>query len=261
MPKPNSAHITFVLDRSGSMQNKKEPTIAGFNKFIEEQKAVPGECTATLLQFDYPRQHEYVYRRLPLANAPALTEETFKPRGNTALVDAIGHAIDDTGADLAALAESERPAQVYVVILTDGEENASAEYQMTAQSAKPAWWNAVYGYNPANAKRYVSYAEPKRKIVADMIQHQKDKYNWQFIFLGADQDAIQTASKLNIGAGQTMSYAGGTKGTMNTYSAAACSVTQSRMTGQDLGQFTKLMREQALEKDDDQQDGSTPSKP
>lgn len=249
MTKPNAAHITFVLDRSGSMASQKEQTIAGFNTFLDEQKKVPGDCTVTLLQFDYPSHLEYVYKNKPLAEAPALNNDNFVPRGSTALVDAIGHAIKDTGRHLASLPAAERPSQVFIVILTDGEENSSTEFVMTKELPPTVTQSYQQMLQQFGGYSHKTYTGPQQEAVADMITHQKEKYNWQFVFIGADQDAIHTASKLNIGLGQTMSYNSSYVGTNNMYKGVSQTMAHARATQSNLQAFTPELREQALEDD------------
>jgi Mg-chelatase subunit ChlD len=171
----NNAHteIVFVLDRSGSMQAMVEPAISGFNRLLREQQQVPGHARFTLVLFD--DRYELPFHSVPIAEVVELDVSTFVPRGSTALLDAIGRTIDDLGSKLAATPEKDRPSQVIIAILTDGEENASTRYS----------WDAV-------AKR---------------IRHQSEKYQWQFLFLGANQDAIATAGKMSIQANNTTNFA------------------------------------------------------
>ena len=171
----NNAHteIVFVLDRSGSMQAMVEPAISGFNRLLREQQQVPGHARFTLVLFD--DRYELPFHSVPIAEVVELDVSTFVPRGSTALLDAIGRTIDDLGSKLAATPEKDRPGQVIIAILTDGEENASTRYS----------WEAV-------AKR---------------IRHQSEKYQWQFLFLGANQDAIATAGKMSIQENNTTNFA------------------------------------------------------
>lgn len=165
--------IVFVLDRSGSMEAMVEPAVSGFNRLLREQQQVPGLARFTLVLFD--DQYELPFHSVPIAEVVELDAESFVPRGSTALLDAIGRTIDDLGKKLAAAPENDRPNQVIIAILTDGEENASHHY---------------------------SWAD-----VAKRIRHQTEKYQWQFMFLGANQDAIATAGRMNIHAANTTNFA------------------------------------------------------
>jgi hypothetical protein len=185
MTRPDYTDISFVLDRSGSMESVKGPTVAAFNQFLASQREAPGHARMTLVQFD--DQYEIVYRGIPLAETVELTMQTFTPRGSTALLDAIGRTIIDSGARFASLAEHDRPGVVLFVIQTDGHENASREFTMDRINA--------------------------------MIAEQRDKYAWQFVFLGANQDAIATASAMNIGAAQALAYSAHAKGTAGAFDA------------------------------------------
>ncbi|MDP2692874.1 MAG: VWA domain-containing protein [bacterium] len=185
--KTNYSHIAVILDRSGSMSSVKEATIAGFNDFLDKQKKTPGEATISLHQFD--DVYETVYDFANLQYAPLLNETTYQPRNSTALLDAIGKTINNLGVRLGAMTENERPERIIVVIQTDGYENASKEYT-------------------------------KDKI-NELIIHQRDKYNWQFLFLGANQDAIMTASSIGIQANKSMTYDHSSVGTSNMYMAAS----------------------------------------
>lgn len=197
MPNPNSTLIAVVLDRSGSMANVVADTIGGFNTFLAEQRKNPvDDCRLSLVQFD--NEYMVVHENRPLAEVPDLTTETYMPRGGTALLDAIGRTIDDTGRALAAMPESARPGQVVFCILTDGEENASSRYT--------------------------------KEQINEMIRHQTEKYRWQFVFLGANQDAIQAGQAIGVAAANSLSYNGSGRGTAQVFSTIASNVTSYRST-------------------------------
>lgn len=169
---PNLVEIAFVLDRSGSMNSLREQAIAGFNHFLTDQVCQPGEARLTLVLFD----DEYLvpFDAKPVREVAPLSAATYVPRNSTALLDAIGRTIDQLGRRLAGTPEPERPGQVIVAILTDGLENASTLY---------------------------SWAD-----IAARIRHQQEKYNWLFLFLGANQDAIATAARMNIAAADAATF-------------------------------------------------------
>jgi hypothetical protein len=161
----NLTEIAYILDRSGSMQAMVEPAIAGFNQFLREQIDAPGSARLTLVLFD----NEYLVPcdGLPIEEVVDLDTTTYVPRGSTALLDAIGRTINELGARLAAIPESARPGQVIIAIFTDGYENASRQFDLHK--------------------------------INDLITHQRENYNWQFLFLAANQDAIATAAQMGIG--------------------------------------------------------------
>jgi hypothetical protein len=138
--------------------------IGGFNTFLTQQQALPGDARLTLVLFDH--EYQVTHSGVEIRSVPPLDEHTYVPRGMTALLDAVGRTIDDVGKRLAATPEDQRPGKVIVAILTDGMENASRDY--------------------TNAK------------VAAMIRHQQEKYSWEFIFLAANQDAIKAAEAIAI---------------------------------------------------------------
>ena len=171
-----------------------ESTVAGYNKFKAQQLEAPGECLWSEVQFD----NEYL---TTVAPAPAhtvrdLDATTFVPRGPTALYDAIGKTIDAIGKRLSETPTTERPSKVVVVITTDGAENCSKAYSASK--------------------------------VQEMIEHQQQKYNWEFIFMGANQDAILTAGALGIGQAQTLTYAPNSAGTEAAYASVSKAVYRSR---------------------------------
>lgn len=179
-------HICFILDRSGSMYSQAADAIGGFNTFIQSQKALPGKATMSLILFD--NLFEQPYDFTPINMVPELTHETFIPRGGTALLDAVGRAITQTGIKLAAMPESERPGRVLVAVLTDGEENQSHEFSATR--------------------------------IKEMIDHQQTKYAWQITFLSSDIKAAEQALSYGFATGNTRS-AGSIKSAMLGYTLNA----------------------------------------
>jgi len=208
----NFTRIAIVLDRSGSMESCKESTVSGFNEFIRTQQELPGEAMVKLVQFD--DRYETVFD-MNLKLCPELTQNTFVPRGSTALLDAQGRTIVELGKELAALPENERPSKVIVVTLTDGLENASKEYNL--------------------------------ERIGELIREQRDKYNWDFVFLGANQDAIQTAAAMNIPLPSAMSYSTSKAGIAATMAAVSHYVGSARK-GK-AAAFSEEDRKSAMEKD------------
>lgn len=184
--------ITIVLDRSGSMCSVRDDTIGGHNAFLAAQRAEKGgECRVSLVQFD--DAVETVYSSRLAIDAPDLTRDTFVPRACTALLDAVGKTIVATGQRLAAMPEADRPGKVLFVIVTDGGENASKEYSGHSGRAR----------------------------VFDMIKMQRDAFKWDFVFLGANQDAIGAGASLGISAGKSMTYASNTAGTAGAFASVS----------------------------------------
>jgi hypothetical protein len=209
--KDNLTDINVVLDRSGSMSSVRTDTIGGFNTFLKAQKEAVGEANFTLAQFDH--EYEIVHNGVGIQTVPELTAETFVPRGNTALLDAIGRTINETGARLSKLPDDERPAKVIFVILTDGAENASHEFT--------------------------------KQQINEMITKQREVYKWDFVFLGANQDAIAVGTGFGVAAGSTMTYAANTMGTQSVYSSLARNVASYRSGG---------MQGQSIFTDEDRQE-------
>ena len=165
-------HVYFLLDRSGSMQSIKTDTEGGFAAFIDEQRQAPGSCRVTLAQFD--NSYDEVYADLAVADVPALD---LQPRGGTALLDSMGRLITDAGARLARLPEDERPGTVIVAIMTDGHENASREWTHPAIKA--------------------------------LVEQQTSQYGWEFMYMGADQDAIEVGAALGVRRDHSVTYGRG----------------------------------------------------
>ena len=186
--------IAFILDRSGSMQSMRAAAISSFNDFLQEQQADPGINRLTLVLFDdWIETH---FSSIPVSEVIALTDETFVPRGSTALLDAIGETVDILGQRLAAMPEADRPNHVVVAIMTDGEENASERFKWSDISAR--------------------------------IHHQTEKYGWEFLFLGAGADAIATAGKLNIQAANSAQYTADSDGHRAASSSLSRKIASSR---------------------------------
>lgn len=153
--------ITMVIDRSGSMESIRADAEGGINTFIDSQKKESGEALFTLVQFD--TEYEFVHRGVAIGE---VSRYSLVPRGATALLDAVGRAINETGSRLAAMPEHERPGLVVLVIVTDGQENSSKEFN--------------------------------RDKIRQMIEHQQSVYRWQFTFLAANQDAFAEGATLGI---------------------------------------------------------------
>jgi len=194
---PQLTHLLFILDRSGSMEPIAPAAIDGFNSFLRRHLEEPGDARLTLVLFD--DQYEVPCDSIPLAEVLPLNERTYEPRGCTALLDATVRAIDELGSKLAAFPEDQRPGSVIVAILTDGEENASLQH---------TWQD-----------------------VQDRIAHQSKAYQWQFLFLGANQDAIATAAQCGIHANNAATFvadSAGTAASMDTFSRKSASIRKSR---------------------------------
>jgi hypothetical protein len=192
--KKDYTDITLILDRSGSMRSVKDDTIGGVNQYVESQKNGPGECRFSLIQFD--DRYEVVYDGKLINEVEPLTEDTFVPRGYTRLLDAIGKTVNDTGRRLASMSEGNRPDKVIIVIVTDGNENYSKEFS----------WEQI----------------------RNIVDHQKVTYNWEFVFVGANQDAILSGNQLGIGRDRSLNYTANSIGTQSLYKSLATNTLEVR---------------------------------
>lgn len=195
-------HVTFVLDSSGSMSDIRADTIGGFNTFLEDQQDEPGKATVTL--YDFNNNVERIYRGEPIKEAPKLDEETYVPGGQTALHDAITTAVTETDRRIEKLPADIRPDNVIMVALTDGKENAS---------------------------------ETPQDRVRDLVENHRKEHGWEFLFIGANQDAALTASKMGMDAGNSLDY-GPSKGTYAAYQSTSDSISRARESGE-TGGFTE----------------------
>jgi len=203
----NLTEIVCVVDRSGSMGVIQDDARGGFNQFVQDQKKVPGKAKLTLVLFD----NEYIVAHdgLDIQQVPDLTPETYVPRGTTALYDAIGRAVTTVGERLANTPEHERPGKVIVVILTDGQENASQEYN-------------------------------KARIL-EMITHQREVYRWEFMYLSADAAAFADGQAIGINLNVQFDQ----HQVKSSYAFCSSAVAQYRATGHmtndDLGQLNDAL--------------------
>ena len=192
--KNNITELVFILDRSGSMSGLEADTIGGFNSLIEKQKKQDGECYVSTILFD--NDSEVIHDRVRLADVKPMTERDYSVRGCTALLDAIGGAI----CHIANIHKYARPEDVpehtVFVITTDGMENASRCY---------------------DADR-----------VKRMIEHEKEKYGWEFLFLAANIDAVTTAKRFGIAEDRAVNYHADRKGTEIIYESVSEAVGRVR---------------------------------
>lgn len=173
MTDPNKTLIAVVLDRSGSMSSCHAATVEGFNAFVAEQKKLDSDVRLSLYQFDH--DYDVVYENAAVKLLSPMAMDDFVPRGNTALLDAIGKTVVSLGKTLAALPEHERPGKVIVVVITDGQENSSVEFH--------------------------------RSTVKRLIETQEKVYNWRFIFLGANQDGVLAGESMGFSTQRSATYA------------------------------------------------------
>ena len=185
--KKNLTEIVFILDRSGSMAGLEEDTIGGFNAMIEKQKGEAGEAIVSTVLFDH--LSEVVHDRVELQKIRPLTRKEYYVRGCTALLDAVGRAIHHIGNVHKYAREEDRPEKTLFVITTDGMENASREY---------------------------TYDRVRR-----MIGRQKERYGWEFLFLGANIDAAREAARFGIAADRAANYHADHRGTAVIYEAVS----------------------------------------
>ena len=191
--KKNLTELVFILDRSGSMGGLEQDTIGGFNAMLTRQKEQEGEANVTTILFDHEVQ--LLHDRFPLKAVAPLTEKDYYVRGCTALLDAVGGAIHHIGSIHKYARREDVPEKTLFVITTDGYENASRRYD---------------------------YERVRR-----MIERQKEKYGWEFLFLGANIDAAKEAARFGIGADRSVNYKCDEAGTALNYEVigeAVCSV-------------------------------------
>jgi hypothetical protein len=190
----NLTEIICVIDRSGSMSSIKDDAIGGFNSFLKEQQELPGEAKLTLVLFD--DQYDIIYEGVPIEDVKPLTEKTYIPRGMTALLDAVGKTVNTVSSRIAS--SKDITPQVVVAILTDGAENCSKEYT--------------------------------REQITDSITKYKEK-RWEFVFLAANQDAIQSGGSIGIDANRSCNFIATGAGIAKGFSGMSASIASYRSTG------------------------------
>lgn len=181
--KKGLTELVFILDRSGSMSGLESDTIGGYNALLQKQKKEVGEAVITTVLFD--DKYELLHDRINLRGIDSITDKEYFVRGSTALLDAVGKTISKIGNAQKHTAEDERAEHVMFIITTDGMENASREFNY--------------------------------EKIRQMIEHQKSKYGWEFIFLGANIDAIDTAERFGISKDRATNYNADSEGTLLNY--------------------------------------------
>ena len=181
--KNNITEVVFILDRSGSMSGLEKDTIGGFNSLVEKQKKEKGVALVSTVLFD--NHSEVLHDRVPVDKIQPMTDKDYFVRGSTALLDAIGGAIHHIGNVHKYARPEDRPAKTLFIITTDGMENASRRY--TCEKVKA------------------------------MIERQKERYGWEFLFLGANIDAVTTASMFGIESDMAVNYNSDSEGTALNY--------------------------------------------
>jgi len=195
--KKGLTELVFILDRSGSMNGLEADTIGGFNSMIEKQRREDGECFVSTVLFD--DESDVIHDRVSLTDIPKMAEKDYFVRGCTALIDAIGGAIKHIGNIHKYAREEDVPEHTVFIITTDGYENASHKY--TSDEVK------------------------------NMISRQTEKYGWEFIFLGANIDAVQTAATLGIREDRAVNYHADSEGTALNFDVlgdAVCNVREGK---------------------------------
>jgi uncharacterized protein YegL len=203
MTKENFTAIAVIIDASSSMGHLQGETIGSFNQFLADQKIEPGEAAFSLCTFntDYRLVHDFV----PLANVPNLDARTYRPNGMTALLDAMGTTIDSLGAKLANMQEQDRPSKVIVLVITDGEENSSRRFTLDQ--------------------------------IKDKVSHQRDAYSWEFVFMGANIDAIGAGTSMGISASNSVSYDSTVQGTHKLYQSVSSNMRSYRASNSSKADF------------------------
>ena len=196
MANKNLTEMVFILDRSGSMSGLESDTIGGYNSLLKKQRKEVGDATVTTVLFD--DQYEMIHDHAAIRKVKDITSKEYFARGSTALIDAIGKTINHVGNRHKNALDSEVPGKTMIVIITDGYENASREFSLAQ--------------------------------VKQMIERQKEKYGWEFLFLGANIDAVSTAAGFGISADRSVTYQPDSEGTRMNFDAVsnvACCMRQS----------------------------------
>ncbi|MGI6561278.1 MAG: vWA domain-containing protein [Clostridia bacterium] len=195
--KKGLTELVFILDKSGSMSGLESDTIGGYNSMLIKQKAIEGDCRITTVLFNHG--YELLHDRIDIKAVSPITENEYTVGGSTALLDAIGFTIEKIGNVQKHTAEDYRAEKVLFVIITDGQENSSREYSI-------------------------------EKIKA-LIERQKERFGWEFIFLGANMDAVQTAGNFGISSDRALDYLADSEGTTLNFKVMESTITTFREKG------------------------------
>jgi Mg-chelatase subunit ChlD len=206
--------ITFVLDSSGSMSTIEDDTKGGFNSFVREQQEEEGTATVTLYEFN--TTVELLYETIPVAETPKLTSENYSPGGQTALHDAISTAIKSTDENIETMPADDQPDNVVVVTLTDGKENAS---------------------------------ETPQDQVRELVEEYREKHGWEFLFIGANQDAALTAEQMGMDRDKSLSMSQSGEGAQAAYESTSEAISNARQGGQ-TGGYDEQDRQRQRDADD-----------
>jgi len=214
MTKEKETTIYVLIDRSGSMWSIRDDVIGGFNTFLAEQQKLPEKCRMTYVQFD--TYYDRVFHDQDIQRVKPLDEESFIPRGSTALLDAWGKAMSSLQEDLNKLSEGQQPENIIFIVITDGQENASREFT--------------------------------REKLFSMVD-EKTKQGWKFTFLAANQDAVAVGRQYGVSDNSCLSYHSGSKGVKGCFGAVARSVTRSRVNSAEDLSYSEEDRNEAIKKE------------
>ncbi len=210
MMKKGLTELVFILDRSGSMAGLEKDTIGGFNTMLEKQKQAEGEALVSTVLFNH--ETDIIHDRADIQAVPPLTEKDYVPRGSTALLDAVGGAIHHIGNIHKYARAEDVPEHTIFVITTDGMENSSRRY------------------SAEHVKR--------------MIERQKARYHWEFLFLGANMDAVETARRYGIDEDRAVDFYTDTEGVDLEYDVVSATVTSMRSSNRPIGRDWKKRLEE-----------------
>lgn len=237
-PSEETTEIICVLDRSTSIRTSglTERTIEGFNSFLGEQKKLPGKAKLTLCLFDggtsygaiAGKTYEIIHDGIDINAVPELNKITFEPRGMTAMWDAIGATIDNVSVRHSKLKMEEKPDKVVILVMTDGQENSSKEYN--------------------------------QKTVQELIKKHKENDQWAFVFIGANIDVMATGHSMGVSNGNTRSYVANDIGVKSAFFSMSASVSKMRGMSMDSVSYTQDLENLVADTTTTENDKSTDNK-
>lgn len=198
MTDSNKTEVVMIIDRSGSMFPIWADTVGGFKKFIQDQKTIPGKINLTLVSFD--NIIDMIYDGIDINDCDGDILDNYGPRGNTALLDAMGFTINKVGYRFADMKEEERPGKVIICVITDGKENSSIEFRTPSK-------------------------------IKEMVEHQTNKYCWEFTYLGANQDSFLIGNSLGVTTRNCANFEYSNIGTKSCMDTLSHSVRRCRLDG------------------------------